>query len=231
MPGYIFKPSTNYKNDKLYKQQGSNCWYYASEIILTSFDSTNENSYFNSKIQENASQSMNLRDFYMKNDKSKLSNAFSDIFGENIKNQNDYLTMIGFQEIGNIFTQYKKISILDYDQYLKSGPLLCLGLFGKPQQITNGSIFQLIHKLERENPDTYYSINVDNFSGGNHAVVLLGIDIKQKKIFYTDPNYAYTNKVLKIDFDKFIGNLNSIYLYRGFYNYEKIVAIEQFKNI
>lgn len=68
----------------------------------------------------------------MKTDKSRLSDAFSDIFGRDIKNQAHYLQLIGFQEIGNMFTQHKKIKILEYDQYLKNGPLLCFGMFGKP---------------------------------------------------------------------------------------------------
>ena len=230
MPGYIFKPSTNNKNDKLYKQIGANCWYYASEIILTSFDSTNEDSYFNKKIKGKAQESMDLRDMYMKTDKSRLSDAFSDTFGKDIKNQTQYLQLIGFHEIGNMFTQHKKIPILEYDEYLKNGPLLCFGMFGRPSSKTNGPIINKIHNLEKQDPDSYYSINVDLFMGGNHAIVLLGIDIHQKKVFYTDPNYAYTNKVLKIDFDTFTKNLNSIYLYRGFYNYEKIIAIEQFND-
>lgn len=209
----LYSPHTNNKNSPTYNQKGNDCWYYASKMIMRFFDATNENSYFRNELFLAAKKSRLDRDNYMKNDRAKLSSAFSHHFGKEVINQEGYYFKAGFKKIGKIFENYKSYTVDSLFSLLsEKGPLLASGQYGKP--------IHMMAPLRRHSFDVYpnldsagYRFKLSDYTGGNHAISIWGVSIEENCIFYSDPNYSFLDKILQVDFDLFKKNLDSLYYF------------------
>lgn len=181
------------------------------------FSATNKESQFHKEIFPLAKKSRLGREEYMKNNRGKLTSAFSDHFGKEVTNQEGYYLKIGFKKIGDVFENYKHYKIDKFCSLLsQNGPMLATGQYGKPVYQTEQLLLRVFDRFPRMD-NAGYRLKISNYLGGNHAIVIWGASVENNCVFYSDPNFSFLDKVLQINFDLFKQRLDSLFFFNNPY--------------